>query len=191
MLVDQRDVLGSKPEGASCCRVYRDESGALDGVPTVDEIVGALRASEPDQGGGGGAEPPSGNWRMSLAVVPSLVLSLLPRLACPTCWPVYAGALGAMGLGLLMSTTYLLPITGVSLLVALGALAWRACSRRRYGPLVVGLLASAVLMVGKFAFESDAAMYAGVGGLLAASIWSSWPRAERACLTEPAASPSS
>ncbi len=188
VLVDRRDVLGAEPQAASCCRVYRDDGGALVGVPPVRAIVDALRASEPSRGGrgGGGGEPPSGTWRTSLAVVPSLVLSVLPQVACPSCWPAYAGALGAMGLGFLMSTAYLLPITGVSLLVALGALGWRARSRRGYGPLLLGLLASAVLLVGKLASETDLAMVAGVGGLLAASIWNSWPRADRACPVEPA-----
>jgi len=45
VLVNRRDVVGQAPPGASCCRVYRDASGALTGVPTVAQIVEALRAA--------------------------------------------------------------------------------------------------------------------------------------------------
>jgi len=46
VLVDQRDVAGATPsDGSSCCRVYRDANGVLVGVPTIDDLVVALRAA--------------------------------------------------------------------------------------------------------------------------------------------------
>lgn len=83
-----------------------------------------------------------------------------------------------MGLAFLMETTYLLPLTIVVLMVAVGSLALRARRRRRrgYGPLVLGIVAAMLLLIGKFVFESIPAMYASAGLLFAASVWNSWPR---------------
>ena len=84
--------------------------------------------------------------------------------------------LTSLGLGFLMDVRWLLPLTAVFLLIAVAALGFRAGQRRGYGPLFAGLGASAIVLVGKFALESDAAMYAGLGLLVAASIWNTWPR---------------
>lgn len=81
-----------------------------------------------------------------------------------------------MGLAFLMKTTYLLPLTIVVLLVAVGSLALRARRRRVYGPLVLGIAAAMLLLAGKFVFESSLAMYSSAGLLFAASVWNSWPR---------------
>lgn len=80
-----------------------------------------------------------------------------------------------MGLAFLLQTVYLLPITVVALAMVLGALGFRARRRRGYGPLVLGLLAATLLLVGKFAMEVDVATYAGVALLILASVWNSWP----------------
>ena len=47
--------------------------------------------------------------RRSLAVVPGVAVGALP--ACPLCWPIYAGVMSSVGLGFLLETTYLLPLT--------------------------------------------------------------------------------
>jgi hypothetical protein len=89
-----------------------------------------------------------------------------------------------VGLGFLIDTSYLLPLTALFLAIAVGALAFRAKRRRGYRPFMVGLAASAVVLIGKFNFESDVAMYAGLAALVAASLWNSWPkRAETDCPT--------
>ena len=62
----------------------------------------------------------SSRWRQGLAVVPSIGFSMLPKLACPACWPVYAGLLTSIGLGFLISVKYLLPLTAAFLVLALG-----------------------------------------------------------------------
>lgn len=81
-----------------------------------------------------------------------------------------------MGLAFLMETTYLLPLTIVVLLVAVGSLTLRARRRRGYGPLVLGTAAAMLLLAGKFVLESGPAMYGSAGLLFAASVWNSWPR---------------
>ncbi len=120
-------------------------------------------------------------------MIPGIGLAFLPKVACPACWPAYAGVLTSLGLGFLMDTKWLLPLTAVFLFVAVGALAFRARRRRGFGPFFVGLAASAIVLAGKFGFESDLAMYAGLGVLVAASIWNTWPRraapACPACIT--------
>ncbi|MCK6590035.1 MAG: hypothetical protein L6Q76_20890, partial [Polyangiaceae bacterium] len=76
----------------------------------------------------------------------------------------------------LMDVRWLLPLTTVFLLAAVVALGFRARQRRGFGPLALGLCASAIVLAGKFGFESDAAMYVGLGMLVTASIWNTWPR---------------
>ncbi len=80
-----------------------------------------------------------------------------------------------MGLAFLLQTVYLLPITVVALTLVLGALGFRARRRRGYGPLVLGLVAATLLLVGKFVAVVDMATYAGVALLIVASVWNSWP----------------
>jgi len=75
-------------------------------------------------------------WKQGLLSLPGIGLSALPKLACPACWPAYAGLLSSLGLGFLISTAYLLPLTAVFLALAPAALAFRAKSRGGLGPLV-------------------------------------------------------
>ena len=114
-------------------------------------------------------------WKQSLLTVPGLGVSLLPKLACPFCWPAYAGLLSSVGLGFLISTKYLLPFTAAFLAIAVGALAFRAKSRRGYGPFVLGVLVAAGVLASKFYWESNPTMYAAVALLVIASVWNAWP----------------
>lgn len=176
ILINGRDVAGGSPsEESNCCRLYWDHSGQIQAVPSVEEIVAALGKNI---NLGQSTEPTttSGSLRAWLPIIPAIGVSLLPNLACPACWPAYAGILGAVGLGFLIDTTYLLPLTAVFLVVAVGALGWRAATRRGYGPFILGLLATAVVVVGKFFFDSHPAMYGGIVLLVGSSLWNSWPK---------------
>ncbi len=128
----------------------------------------------------------SRTWKQSLVAIPGVGVSLLPKLACPFCWPAYAGLLSSLGLGFLISAKYLLAITAAFLVLALGALAFRAKHRHGYGPFVVGLVAAVGVLTGKFAWESNPLLYGAVGLLVIASVWNAWPhRITRAtCCTE-------
>ena len=110
-------------------------------------------------------------WRSSLGTIPGIAVAFLPKLACPACWPAYAGFLSSIGLGFLVHDQYLLPLTAGFLVLALIALCYRAHTRRGYAPLTAGIAASALVLIGKFGFESDLAMYSGIGLLVAASVW--------------------
>ncbi len=176
ILVDGRDVEGVAPSaGISCCRLYADSSGQAQGVPSIQLIVAALRAADQQE------TPPQrsgriAGWRSSLATLPGIGASVLPAGLCPACWPAYAGLLSSLGLGFLLKTTYLLPLTALFVLIALGALAFRAKTRKGYGPFAVGLLASGIVLTGKFALALDVAMYGGIALLMVASVWNAWPR---------------
>jgi mercuric ion transport protein len=75
-----------------------------------------------------------------------------------------------------MQTAYLFPLTVCALILALGALGFRAEQRRGYGPLVVGVLAGTTLVVGKFVLDLDVIVYGAIAGLIGASLWNSWPK---------------
>lgn len=173
ILIDGVDVDGAEPSATSRCRVYGTADGTLAGAPEASRIAAALRARSSDPPGA------ARRWGGVLAVLPGLGLALLPKVACPACWPAYAGVLSAAGLGFLMETAWLLPLTAAFLLVALGALAFRARRRHGYGPLALGLAAAAAVLIGKFAFDSEPATYAGVALLVAASLWNSRPVAKK------------
>ena len=183
VLVDGRDVAGLEPAAEVCCRIYMAATGSAQ-APSVEQIAVAMA---PASKGPTARTSESGGWRSSLAMVPGIGIAFLPKVACPACWPAYAGVLTSLGLGFLMDTKWLLPLTAVFLAVAVGALGFRAGRRRGFGPFFVGLAAAAIVLAGKFGFESDPAMYAGLGVLVAASIWNTWPRraapACPACIT--------
>jgi hypothetical protein len=103
------------------------------------------------------------------------MVSLLPSLACPLCWPAYAALASSLGLGFLASSTYLLPLTGALLAIAVVGLGLQA-KTIGYGPLVLGLVSAAVILPGKFLLASSLMTYAGVALLVIASAWSLAPK---------------
>lgn len=170
ILVDGKDVTGATAGGGSSCRIYAGSDSR--GVPPLDAIVAALRSSAPSRSSVGAAS--------SLAAVPGALLSVLPVVSCPSCWPAYAGVLSSMGVPFLMDTTWLLPITVAALLLALGGLAFRARRRRGLGPLILGAVAAGAILLGKFVLGIDAAVYTGTVLLVGASLWNSWPKTQLA-----------
>lgn len=172
ILVNGRDVAGGPVVGDDyCCRVYAHGT-ANKGVPAVADIERALRSAQPD----GGAS----RWRLNGAMLPTVGTAFLPKLACPACWPAYAGLLSSLGIGFFDYTPYLLPLTASFLILAVAALAWRAPRRRGYKPLLLGLLGSGILLTGRFHFDNDVAMYLGLTLLVAASLWNTWPKSRSA-----------
>ncbi len=176
ILVDGRDIEGVGPaDDICCCRLYADAASGFQGAPSVQSIASALQISSGRPVSGRSSERIVG-WRSSLATLPGIALAGLPKLVCPACWPAYAGLLSSLGLGLLLNTAYLLPLTLLFLMIALGALGLRAKTRRGYGPLGIGLLASGIVLGGKFILNSNVAIYGGLAMLVAASLWNGWPR---------------
>jgi len=108
--------------------------------------------------------------------LPGVGVSILPKLACPACWPAYTGLLSSIGLGFLISATYLLPMTALLLGLSLAAIAFRARQRNGYRPLVLGFVAATSVLLGKFVWESKPTLYGAFGLLVIASLWNAWPR---------------
>src|SRR5947199_6328422 len=113
--------------------------------------------------------------RQGLLAMPGIGVALLPKLFCPLCWPLYAGIMSSVGLGFLVGTTYLIPITSAFLILTLAVLGFRATQRRGFAPFLIGLVASAAVLIGKFYLESNPITYSGVGLLVIASVWNTWP----------------
>lgn len=176
ILVDGQDVAGESPsDDVPSCRVYTNGSGRNRGVPDADLITAALSRRRDDRTADTAAPK-----RTNLAtLLPAVGTALLPKLTCPACWPAYAGLLSAMGLGFIDYTAWLLPATLLFLIITLITLARRP--RRGYAPLVLGVLAGALVLIGKFGFDSDSVTYAGVALLVAASAWNAWPTHASAC----------
>lgn len=115
-------------------------------------------------------------WKQHMLAAPGLIISLLPKFACPVCAAGSLGVLSSFGLGYLLSIRYLLPLTATLLALALAALAFKARARHGYGPFFVGIGAAAAVLLGKFVWDSNPAMYAALGLLTVSSVWNAWPR---------------
>lgn len=122
------------------------------------------------------SRPAQRGWKTTLLSVPAILASLIPTVTCPLCVTAYTALLSTLGLGFLMSSTYLLPVTATMLAVAVAALGFEAVKRGSWGAFALSLVASAVIVVGKFVFASQVATYSGVALLLAASMWNLGPR---------------
>jgi hypothetical protein len=101
---------------------------------------------------------------------------MLPKLACPACWPAYAGLLTSIGLGFLISVRYLLPLTVAFLVLVVAAMLFRAREHRGYGPFALAVFAATGVLMGKFVWDSRSAVYGAIGLLVIASVWNTWPR---------------
>jgi hypothetical protein len=127
-----------------------------------------------------------GTWKQNLLAAPGIGLSLLPKIACPACWPAYAGLLSSIGLGFLIpNAKYLLLMTVAFLALAVVMLGFRAQRRHGYVPVALGVVAANLILFGKFSLASNPVLYAGLGLLILASVWNSWPIASR-CICAPA-----
>ena len=115
-------------------------------------------------------------WKPTLLSISAILASLIPSITCPLCVTAYTALLSTLGLGFLMSSTYLLPLTVAMLALAVGALGFEASKRGNWGPFMLCLFGSAVILTGKFLFVSPSATYTGVALLLAASLWNLGPR---------------
>lgn len=178
ILVDGNDVVGHTPsDDPECCRVYDNTAGgSVRGVPPIHAIAEALKVHASQDAAGPADGGQGRHWSRPFAAVPGVGAALLPVGICPACWPAYAGLLSSLGLGFLLETTYLLPLTGALFLFALVSLAYKARSRRGYGPLGVGVAATTMALLGKFAVSSNLLLYLGLALLVGASLWHAWPR---------------
>ena len=176
ILIDGEDINNMATEGHDfCCRVYKVNDGGHSGVPAPGDLISAMRKTDGKPEIVVPVTHPVSLRARCITLIPVISVALVPKLFCPACWPVYAGLLGAMGIGFVNYTPWLLPLTLVFVVIALASLLWRADQRRGYAPFVAGLVSAIALLIGKFNLDSDYVMYAGLAGLVAASLWNTWP----------------
>jgi mercuric ion transport protein len=173
ILVDGRDVAATPASaGLDSCRLYDHGVKGLKGVPPVEEIASAFAKARTSRFE---ADSAGGVWRFA-ATLPGAGAGLIPVGLCPACWPAYVGVMGSLGLGFLLDPAYLSSIVVGLLGLALFALAFRARSRRGYGPLALGSASAGLVMIFKFVYVIDPLVYAGILGLVSASVWNARPR---------------
>ena len=103
--------------------------------------------------------------RWFLAVVPTVTVALVHAGTCPACWPLVGGLASSLGLTFLVETRYLLPLMIGCIAIAIAALSYGA--RCDYRPLLMGVAASAVVLIGKFILDARLVTVAGIGLLVA------------------------
>ena len=107
---------------------------------------------------------------VGLSVFTAALITAMPK--CPLC---AMALMSALGVGSLVGSTWLQPLSVALLLLSAGALFLRARRLRIYGPLYVGLAASTAIYLCKFIFDYDAGVYLGGAALLGASVWNALP----------------
>jgi hypothetical protein len=117
------------------------------------------------------AHPTKRNVLQFLAGIPAVFVAVVSHfVACPACWPLVGGLISALGLTSLLETRLMLPLFVGCLLLAIAPLALQA--RRLLQPCILGLIASAFVLVGKFLLNATAVTVAGIAILVAAYVWS-------------------
>ncbi|MBI4189009.1 MAG: MerC domain-containing protein [Betaproteobacteria bacterium] len=150
ILVDGNDIAGIAPDaGIRACRVYSDEHGNLSRVPPLETICLALLTASREK------KPAAGRWQAAMASLPAVGTAFLPKLTCPLCFPAYAAILSALGLEFVNYTPYLPPLTAAFLVVALAVLGLQTRRTGNIIPLLLGIAAASVVLIGKFGLESD------------------------------------
>ncbi len=111
--------------------------------------------------------------RSALAAFSGAAGWLLPAWGCPVCLSAFAGTMSAFGLGFVATEAVLTPLTIVFLGTAMVALGFGARRRRRYEPLLLGVVGAGLLAGSKFWPEQVWLGYAGLACVLVGSLWNS------------------
>jgi len=106
-----------------------------------------------------------------LAALSGIGAWLVPAWGCPLCLSAFAGTMSAFGFGFMATEQVLTPLTVVLVGTSLLALGFSARRRRRFEALMVGVIAAAFVVASKFLPAQVWISYAGLIGLLVASVW--------------------
>jgi mercuric ion transport protein len=163
ILVNGKDIITNTPDSQSeSCRLYQDINGQLQGVPPVEAIAKAI-TSKPS----GITRSRFGGFMAGLAAVG---VALLPKIACPICWPAYAGLLSAVGLGFLIQGNNFLIVSMIFLGLALAVFALRGKNRHNFMPFWPAFVGVFLIIPGKFLWNNMLMFYAGAVFLTVAII---------------------
>jgi mercuric ion transport protein len=113
--------------------------------------------------------------RMVLGVLPAIVLSAIPAVACPACVPTLVSLLSAIGLTFLTNRAYLLWVNLVALVLALAMLLVKRHTKG-YSPILLGTAGAVTIMLGKFVFVGNMLTWSGWAVLVFASALSTFGR---------------
>ena len=170
IMVDGKDVDGTKSsDNTNHCRLYLHSDNTSSGVPAVESIMQAMQGYH-HKDVRSSRFPDSG---LKAATIPVILFSLLPKLICPFCWPLYTGLLGSVGINFINYTPYLFPLLTLFLILTVSGLILVARRKNQYAPVYLGSLSSLLILIGKFLNETDILIYVGLTGLIAAVIWQS------------------
>jgi hypothetical protein len=115
------------------------------------------------------------NIRRFVAAVPAVTIALISHAGvCPACWPLIGGLMSSFGVTFLVETRYLLPLMIGCLALAVGVLSYGA--QCNYRPFALGIVASGLILVGRFALDAPAVTIGGTCLLVGAYVWSFWLR---------------
>ena len=113
----------------------------------------------------------SGNLRRFAAAIPAVAIALVSHAGvCPACWPLIGGLMSFLGATFLIETRFLLPLMIACLALAVATLSYRV--RGDYRPFALGILASGLILAGRFVLDAAPVTVGGAGLLLGTYVWS-------------------
>ena len=110
-------------------------------------------------------------WLQTLIAIPAAVLPLLPSFSCPVCVAAYAGLLSSLGLGFVLTDRVQRPLIVLFLTIALASVAWATSQHKKFGPLMLVLSGSLVIVLARLVWSIPWALYVGASCLVAGAVW--------------------
>lgn len=172
ILIDGKDIDPSS--GGNACRLYKDESGRLSGIPSRDLLeYSILKANK-------------GIHFSLLSFLPLLGSVFIPVLSCPACYPLYGSLLASLGFSFFDYTPFLKPFVFTLSLIAVVGVSlyydrtkkWKSASFIFLGILLLGL--------NKLFLEMDSLTIIGISLLVSGFILSKFEadrKAETVCVS--------
>lgn len=108
------------------------------------------------------------------ALLPSLGLAVLSKFTCAACLTAYSGVLASLGVGFVAAGSGLTILTAGLLALGFVSVAWSTRRYRHFGPLVLVVVGSGVLLTARSGLPSTKVLLAGAAITLAGSVWNLW-----------------
>lgn len=106
---------------------------------------------------------------LNFGIVPALVVAILPK--CPLCFAAYLSAFGLFGISPLQYGSWILPLTIFFSTVTVAIFFRQAKRNDEYISFFLSLIGLTLISVGKFYFENNLLMYAGIAILFISAAW--------------------
>ncbi|HYX27885.1 MAG TPA: hypothetical protein VE863_04910 [Pyrinomonadaceae bacterium] len=101
--------------------------------------------------------------------ISSALMAIAPK--CPMCFLAYFGIFGVASTTAARYRTWIPVLTALSLGLTVGALAFRAHSKHRRGPVVMGVSGGVLIWGAKFVVENEVVVVLGLAILATAVAW--------------------